>query len=82
MLHRVYAAPEGVAAVGEQFVCHGRLPTGEYGAEWDGASQVRATIDRFRATLFVEDRKGYHLFGAAWSCQYGAAGNSAWRRSS
>ncbi|MET8081212.1 hypothetical protein [Streptomyces sp. NPDC005303] len=51
MLHRVYAAPQDVATVAEQFVCHGRLAAGEYGAEWEEASRVRATIDRFRATL-------------------------------
>ncbi|MEU3342220.1 hypothetical protein ACWCQ1_48175 [Streptomyces sp. NPDC002144] len=51
VLHCVYAAPEDVAAVAEQFVCHGRLPAGEYGAEWGEATHVRATIDRFRATL-------------------------------
>ncbi|MET9913401.1 hypothetical protein ABZZ74_42710 [Streptomyces sp. NPDC006476] len=54
-LHRAYAAPEDVAAVAEQFVGHGRLPAGEYGAEWDEASQVRATIDRFRTTLQEPD---------------------------
>jgi hypothetical protein len=63
VLHWVYAAPEDVAAVGEQFVCHWRLPTGEYGAEWDGASQVRATIDRFRATL--QDPDGLWT-GSGW----------------
>jgi hypothetical protein len=51
VLHRVYAAPQEVAAVGEQFVGHGRLPTGEYGAEWEEASHVRATIERFCSTL-------------------------------
>ncbi|MET9914743.1 hypothetical protein ABZZ74_50130 [Streptomyces sp. NPDC006476] len=55
VLHRVYAAPEDVAAVAEQFVGHGRLPAGEYGAEWPEASKVRATIGRFRATLQEPD---------------------------
>jgi hypothetical protein len=48
-----YTRPRGklLAAVAEQFVCRGRLPAGEYGAEWGEATRVRATIDRFRATL-------------------------------
>ncbi|MEU3343123.1 hypothetical protein [Streptomyces sp. NPDC006668] len=55
VLHRVYAAPVDVATVAEQFVGHGRLPAGEYGAEWPEASHLRATIDRFRATLQEPD---------------------------
>ncbi|MCX5060206.1 hypothetical protein OG895_44025 [Streptomyces sp. NBC_00201] len=35
----------------EDYVCTWRTPTGEYGAEWDGAPHVRDTIERFRATL-------------------------------
>ncbi|MEU8852763.1 hypothetical protein AB0C70_42615 [Streptomyces sp. NPDC048564] len=50
-LHRVFAAPDDVAAVAEHLVCNWRTPTGEYGAEWDQATHVRATIERFRATV-------------------------------
>ncbi|RSN90110.1 hypothetical protein DMH26_28550 [Streptomyces sp. WAC 05379] len=50
-LHRVFAAPDDVAEVAEHLVRNGRTPTGEYGAEWDRAAHVRATIDRFRATV-------------------------------
>ncbi|WP_331752392.1 DUF6292 family protein [Streptomyces chartreusis] len=50
-LHRVFASPADVAAVAEHLVRKGRMPTGEYGAEWDQAAHVRATIDRFRATV-------------------------------
>jgi hypothetical protein len=55
VLHRVYATPGDVAAVAEQFVCHGRLPTGEYGAEWEEATHVRGVIERFRATVREPD---------------------------
>ncbi|WP_406410257.1 hypothetical protein [Streptomyces sp. NBC_01614] len=50
-LHRVFAAPDDVAAVAEHLVRNWRTPTGEYGAEWDQATHVRATIERFRATV-------------------------------
>ncbi|WP_406350193.1 DUF6292 family protein [Streptomyces sp. NBC_01597] len=50
-LHRVFAAPDDVAQVAEDYVCTWRTPTGEYGAEWDGAPHVWDTIERFRATL-------------------------------
>ncbi|MFD0008247.1 hypothetical protein ACFVJ4_38495 [Streptomyces sp. NPDC127178] len=50
-LHRVFAAPDDVAAVAEHLVRNWRTPTGEYGAEWDQAPRVRATIERFRAAV-------------------------------
>ncbi|WP_369220591.1 DUF6292 family protein [Streptomyces sp. R39] len=50
-LHRVFATPDDVAEVAEQYVRTWRTPTSEYGAEWDGAPHVRDTIERFRATL-------------------------------
>ncbi|MGI5411089.1 DUF6292 family protein [Streptomyces chartreusis] len=50
-LHRVFATPDDVAQVAEHLVCNGPTPTGEFGAEWDQAAHVRATIDRFRATV-------------------------------
>ncbi|GGJ63193.1 DUF6292 family protein [Streptomyces brasiliensis] len=50
-LHRVFAVPQDVAGVAERIV-HRRLTNlGEYGAEWDRAPEVRATIDLFRTTL-------------------------------
>ncbi|WP_346182701.1 DUF6292 family protein [Streptomyces osmaniensis] len=50
-LHRVFAAPDDVAAVAEHFVRNGRMPCGEFGAEWEQAAAVRATIDRFRVVV-------------------------------
>ncbi|MGP4052964.1 DUF6292 family protein [Streptomyces sp. 2A115] len=50
-LHRVFAAPDDVAQVAERLVRNWRTPTGEYGAEWERAPHVRATIELFRATL-------------------------------
>ncbi|MGI5413897.1 hypothetical protein ACQEV9_44740 [Streptomyces chartreusis] len=50
-LHRVFAAPDDVAEVAEHLVRNGRRPSGEFGAEWEQAAHVRATIDRFRATV-------------------------------
>ncbi|WP_369275798.1 hypothetical protein AB5J55_42875 [Streptomyces sp. R11] len=35
----------------EHLVRNWRTPAGEYGAEWDQAPHVRATIERFRATV-------------------------------
>ncbi|MGI5413905.1 hypothetical protein ACQEV9_44785 [Streptomyces chartreusis] len=43
--------PGDVAAVAEHLFCNGRMPTGEFGAEWGQAAHVRATIDRFSATV-------------------------------
>ncbi|WP_328884753.1 DUF6292 family protein [Streptomyces sp. NBC_00299] len=50
-LHRVFAAPDDIAEVAEHLVRNWRTPTGKYGAEWDQAAQMRATIERFRATV-------------------------------
>ncbi|MFJ9714252.1 hypothetical protein [Streptomyces sp. NPDC101234] len=50
-LHRVFAAPNDVAQIAEHLVHNRRTPTGEYGLEWDQAAHVRATIERFRATV-------------------------------
>jgi hypothetical protein len=46
-LHRVFATPDDVADVAEGLVRHRRTPGGEYGAEWDGAAEVRAAIEKF-----------------------------------
>jgi hypothetical protein len=46
-LRRVFAAPGDVAGVAEGLVRHWRTPEGEYGAEWERASEVRKSIDAF-----------------------------------
>lgn len=51
VLHRVFADPEDIAETAGHLICEGRLPIGEYGVEWDGAAQTRATIDAFRAVV-------------------------------
>ncbi|WP_420076950.1 DUF6292 family protein [Streptomyces sp. JL3001] len=50
-LRRVYAAPDDVAEVAEHLVRNRPTPSDEFGAEWGQAAHVRATIDRFRATV-------------------------------
>jgi hypothetical protein len=43
-LRRVCAAPDDVAGIAEGFVRHWRASEGEYGAEWERASEVRIGI--------------------------------------
>ncbi|MGX1916027.1 hypothetical protein ACWIID_45700 [Streptomyces phaeochromogenes] len=50
-LHRVFAAPEAVADTAESLVRSWRTPTGEYGAEWDQAHEVRTAINAFRQSV-------------------------------
>ncbi|MFF5523168.1 hypothetical protein [Streptomyces coeruleorubidus] len=47
-LHRVFADPDDVADVAEGLVHHWRTPHGEYGREWDPASELRTAIEKFR----------------------------------
>lgn len=51
VLHRVFAAPDDVAEVAEQYVGTGHTSAGEHGAEWAGASLVRYMIERLRSAL-------------------------------
>ncbi|MFG2811515.1 hypothetical protein [Streptomyces massasporeus] len=44
-LRRVFAAPDDVAGIAEGLVRHWRTPEGEYGAEWERASEVRKSIE-------------------------------------
>ncbi|MFD9196304.1 hypothetical protein ACFWCA_49960 [Streptomyces phaeochromogenes] len=50
-LHRVFAVPEAVAETAEGLVRSWRTPTGEYGAEWDQAREVRTAINAFRQSV-------------------------------
>ncbi|MEU5396072.1 hypothetical protein [Streptomyces tibetensis] len=46
-LRRVFAAPGDVAGIAEGLVRNWRTPEGEYGAEWERASEVRKSIEAF-----------------------------------
>ncbi|WP_406486153.1 hypothetical protein [Streptomyces phaeochromogenes] len=50
-LHRVFALPEAVAETAESLVRSWRTPTGECGAEWDQAREVRTAIEVFRQSV-------------------------------
>ncbi|MEV4033743.1 hypothetical protein [Streptomyces umbrinus] len=43
--------PEAVAEAAESLVRSWRTPTGEHGAEWDQAHEVRAVISMFRQSV-------------------------------
>ncbi|MFC8667484.1 hypothetical protein [Streptomyces sp. NPDC057199] len=47
-LHRVFTVPEAVAEMAESLVRSWCTPTGEYGAEWAHALEVRTAISAFR----------------------------------
>lgn len=47
-LRCVFARPEDLAAAAETIVREGRVPVGEFGAEWDRAAEVRTAISLFR----------------------------------
>ncbi|WP_406257357.1 DUF6292 family protein [Streptomyces chartreusis] len=47
-----FARPQDVADVAEQMVRTMRVPDVEYGAEWDGAGEVRAAARDFRRVVF------------------------------
>ncbi|MFK0112574.1 hypothetical protein [Streptomyces sp. NPDC091217] len=46
-LGRVFADPEDVAGTAEAIVRAGRMPGGEFGAEWDRTAEIRAAITSF-----------------------------------
>jgi hypothetical protein len=51
-LHRVVASPDDVADVAHGLVGSWRTPQGEYGAEWERASQARTAIENLRRLRF------------------------------
>ncbi|MEH0549172.1 hypothetical protein QA802_40830 [Streptomyces sp. B21-105] len=48
-LRRVFAVPDDVAGITEGLVRHWRTPEGEYGEEWERASEVRKSIEAFHS---------------------------------